>query len=118
MLYVPNVFKVEPIYVTGYVRTPGAQRVRGPLNLLQAVALSGGFEVSANREEVIIHRRDGTTLEVPFAFAPIDGTAQQVLLYPGDVLEVKKKFEINWNLVSTFGYIVISGITPILNLAN
>ena len=30
VLFVPNVFKVEPIYVTGYVRTPGAQRVRGP----------------------------------------------------------------------------------------
>ena len=46
---VPNLFKVEPIYVTGYVRNPGAQRVRGPLNLSQAVALAGGFEVSANR---------------------------------------------------------------------
>ena len=63
VLFVPNVFKVEPIYVTGYVRAPGAQRVRGPLNLSQAVALSGGFEESANREEVLIHRRDGTTVE-------------------------------------------------------
>ena len=26
VLFVPNVFKVEPIYVTGYVRAPGAQR--------------------------------------------------------------------------------------------
>lgn len=117
VLYVPNVFKVEPIYVTGYVRNQGAQRVRGPLNLSQAVALSGGYEVSANREEVIIHRSDGTTIEVLLTpDTPEATTPQQVLLYPGDILEVKKKFEVNWGLVSTFAYIVISGITLIVNL--
>ena len=118
VLFVPNVFKVEPIYVTGYVRTPGAQRVRGPLNLSQAVALSGGFDTSANREEVLIHRQDGSTIKVAFTSTPADGTTQQILLYPGDVLEVEEKFQVNWGLVSTLGYILISGITLILNLAN
>ena len=116
VLFVPNVFKVEPIYVTGYVRTPGAQRVRGPLNLSQAVALSGGFEAASDREEVIIHRTDGTTVEVPFRSEPVDGVPQQVLLYPGDILEVKKKFQVNWSLVSTFAYILIGGISLIVNL--
>ena len=118
VLFVPNVFKVEPIYVTGYVRTPGAQRVRGPLNLSQAVALGGGFEASANREEGLIHRKDGTTIEVPFRPDPADGAAQPVLLYPGDILEVKKKFQVNWGLVSTFAYILIGGISLIVNLTN
>ena len=116
VLFVPNVFRVEPIYVTGYVRTPGAQRVRGPLNLLQAVALSGGFEASANREAALIHRRDGTTLKVPFTSTPPDSAMQQVLLYPGDVLEVEEKFQVNWSLVSTFAYIVIAGISLTLQL--
>ena len=116
VLFVPNVFKVEPIYVTGYVRTPGIQRVRGPLNLSQAVALAGGFEESADRKEVLIHRRDGTMLEVPFASAPTDGMTQQILLYPGDILEVKKKFQVNWSLVSTLAYIVIAGISLTLQL--
>ena len=115
VLFVPHV-KVEPIYVTGYVHSPGAQRVREPLRLSQAVALSGGFEASANREEVLIHRRDGTTLEVPFTSGPADGTTQQVLLYPGDILEVKKKFQVNWGLVSTLAYIVISGAGIIIQL--
>lgn len=115
-LYVPNAFKTEPIYITGQVRVPGAQRVRGPLNLPQAIALSGGFEDSANREVVTIRRRDGTTFETRFLFSSTDETKQQVLLYPGDTLEVAKKFTINWGLVSTFGYIVISGVTLILNL--
>ena len=118
VLFVPNVFKVEPIYVTGYVHNPGAQRVRGPLKLAQAVALSGGFEAAANREEVLIHRRDGTTLVVPFMSDSAGGATQQVLLHPGDILEVKKKFQVNWGLVSTFAYILIGGISLIVNLTN
>ena len=113
----PNVFKVEPIYVTGYVRNPGAQRVRGPLNLSQAVALAGGFEVSANREEMLIHRRDGTTVAISLTPDTPEGTTpQQVLLYPGDILEIKKEFQVNWGLVSTFAYILISGIGIIIQL--
>ena len=118
LLYLPNVFKVEPIYVTGYVRNPGAQRVRGPLNLSQAVALSGGFEVSANREVVLVHRRDGMTVEVLLTPDTTEATTpQQVLLYPGDILEIKKKFEVNWGLVTTFAYIIIAGVGIVIQLA-
>ena len=116
VLFVSNIFKVEPIYVTGYVRTPGAQRVRGPLKLSQAIALSGGFEASANRKEVLIHRRDGTTLKVPFTVSLANGTTQQILLYPGDILEVEKKFQVNWSLVSTIVYIVATGVSIVVNL--
>ena len=116
VLFVPNVFKVEPIYVTGYVHAPGAQRVRGPLTIARALALAGGFEASANREEVLIHRRDGTTIETSFTFNPAEGEARQMLLYPGDILEVKKKFQVNWGLISTFAYIVISGVGIIIQL--
>ena len=118
VLFVPNIFKVEPIYVTGYVRTPGAQRVRGPLTIAQAVALAGGFEASANREAIVIYRRDGTAMKTSFAFTPADGESRQVLLYPGDILEVKKKFQVNWALVSTFANIVIVGVSLIVNLTN
>ena len=118
VLYVPNVFKVEPIYVTGYVRNPGAQRVRGPLNLSQAVALAGGFDVAANREEVVIHRCAGMIEEVSLIPDPVEGAPpQQTLLYPGDILEVKKEFQVNWSLVSTFAYILIAGVGIIIQLA-
>ncbi len=118
VLFVPNIFKVEPIYVTGYVRNPGAQRVRGPLGISQAIALGGGYDVSADREEVLIHRHDGTTLEVVLKPDPTGSTPQQLpLLYPGDILEVKKKFEVNWSLVTTFAYIIIAGVGIIIQLA-
>lgn len=118
VLFVPNVFKVDPIYVIGYVREPGAQRVRGPLTIARAIALSGGFDASANREEIRIHRRDGTSQEVLFTFDVVESEEQPILLYPGDVLEVKKKFEINWNLVSTIVYILATGVSLVVNLTN
>ena len=96
VLFVPNAFKVEPIYVIGYVRNPGAHRVREPLTLAQAVALAGGFEEVAERKNVTIHRRDGTSLEHPFTAS---GT-EVILLYPGDILEVDKRFQLSWGLVS------------------
>ena len=118
VLFIPS-FKTEPIYVTGYVRNPGPQSVRRPLNLLEAVALGGGFDVSADREEAIIHRQGGATIEVPFTFNPTEGTPQQqILLYPGDILEIKKKFRVDWGLISTLAYIVVSGVSIILQLRN
>ncbi len=105
VLFVPNAFKVTPIYIIGYVQAPGAQRVRGPVTLAQAIALAGGFEDLANRENVIIHRRDGSSIEHPFVFnykgAGSNTREDLVLLYPGDILEVDKRFQVNWGLVST-----------------
>ena len=96
VLFVPNAFKVEPIYVIGYVRNPGAHRVREPLTLAQAIALAGGFEEAANRENVTIHRRDGTSLEHLFTAR----STEVILLYPGDILEVDKRFQLSLGLVS------------------
>ena len=99
VLFVPNAFKIEPIYVIGYVRNPGAQRVREPRTLAQAIALAGGFEETADRKNVTIHRRDGTSLKHPFTAS--SGT-EAILLYPGDILEIDKRFQLNWGLVNTF----------------
>ncbi len=104
VLFVPNAFKVTPIYVIGYVQTPGPYRVRGPLPLAQAIALAGGFGEQADREHVIIYRKDGNRVESPFAFEyerDVNTVAETILLYPGDILEVNKRFQLNWGLVST-----------------
>ena len=115
VLFVPNAFKVEPIYVTGYVRTPGAQRVRGPLTLAKAIALAGGFEDAANRKEVRIYRRDGTSTKHPFT----DNKAgRSILLYPGDIVEVDKRFQINWSLMSTIASTAIGLTYLIINLTS
>lgn len=109
VLFVPNAFKVEPIYVIGYVRNPGAHRVRGPLTLSQAVAIAGGFEEAADRQNVTIHRGDGTNLKHPFTAS--SGT-EAILLYPGDILEVDKRFQLSWGMVST----VVSTVSVLTTL--
>ncbi len=111
VLFVPNANKMEPIYVTGYVREPGAQRVRGPLTINKAIALAGGFEDEANSKKLFIHRADGTIIEHNYIVG-VDTT----LLYPGDILEVKKRFQLNWGMVSTIVSTTIAITYFIINL--
>ena len=111
VLFVPNAIKMEPIYVTGYVHEPGAQRVRGPLTINKAIALAGGFEDEANSKKLFIHRVDGTIIEHNYMVG-IDTT----ILYPGDILEVKKRFQLNWGMVSTIVSTTIAITYFIINL--
>lgn len=111
VLFIPNAFKVEPIYVNGYVRTPGAHKVQVPMTIQKAIAIAGGFENEANRNKVHIHRSDGTTL-----VHEIEPGIDKILLYPGDVLEIEKKFEVNWGLISTISTTVIGVTYFIINL--
>lgn len=111
VLFVPNAIKVEPIYITGYVRVPGAQRVRGPLTIQKAIALAGGFEDEANKKQMFIHRIDGTTIEHIYEIG-VDKT----VLYPGDILEVKKRFQLSWGLISTITSTAIAVTYFMINL--
>lgn len=60
-------FGSQQIFVGGEVTTPGAFDVAGPIDALQAVALAGGFETTARRQEVIVISRPpggGRTVQV------------------------------------------------------
>ena len=111
VLFIPNAFKEEPIYVNGYVRTPGAHKVRGAMTIQKAIAIAGGFENEANRKKVHIHRSDGTTL-----VHEIKPGIDKILLYPGDILEIDRKFEVNWGLISTISTTVIGITYFVINL--
>ena len=97
-LYVPNANRIEPIYVLGYVRNPGRHKVRGPIAPLKAIALAGGSEKEANLKKVKITRKDETVQEVNLN-AP---EALEILLHPGDILEIPKGRQINWPVVLSF----------------
>lgn len=112
VLFIPNAFKVEPIYVNGYVRSPGAHEVRGPMTIQKAIATAGGFENEANRKKVYIHRSDGTTIA-----HKIEPGVDDVLLYPGDIIEIQKKFAVNWSLISTVATTAIVVTSFIINLS-
>ena len=116
-MYIPSAFKVEPVHVLGYVRNPGAYRIREPINPREAISMAGGFEELAKRGEVKIWRADGSIEEILLNWEDDeDSVGNRTLLYPGDSLEVGKRFHINWSFflsvvslatTATFSYLVI-----------
>jgi polysaccharide biosynthesis/export protein len=84
---------VDPVvYVMGEVNNPGSVPIRGPLTVLQALAVTGGFKDFANPKDIKILRRgaDGTTVAtIPFNYRDaIKPDAKVVYLQPGDTVVV------------------------------
>lgn len=111
VLFVPNAIKIEKIYVIGYVRVPGAKDVRGPVTINKAIASAGGFEDEADSKKLYIHRADGTNIEHNYVVGK-----DTTVLYPGDTLEVKKRFQLNWGMISTIASTTIALTYFIINL--
>ncbi|MCG9128729.1 SLBB domain-containing protein [Candidatus Poribacteria bacterium] len=111
VLFVPNRFKIEPIYVTGYVRTPGAQSIEGPVSVQKAIAIAGGLDDAADRKTFHIHRKDGKTEVHKFQVG-----SDTILIYPGDILEIHKKYQVNWVLISTLTATAIGFTSFLINV--
>jgi polysaccharide export outer membrane protein len=84
---------VDPVvYVMGEVNNPGSVPIRGPLTVLQALAVTGGFKDFANPRDIKILRRgpDGATVAtIPFNYKDaIKPDAKVVYLQPGDTVVV------------------------------
>ena len=98
VLYVPNAYKVERMYVLGYVHQPGAHKIRAPITVQQALALAGGADEKANRNKAIIRRANGNIEHVTLS----SNNNSKILIHPGDSVEVPKKFEVNWSQILSF----------------
>jgi polysaccharide export outer membrane protein len=84
---------VEPVvYVMGEVNQPGSVPMRGPMTVLQALAVAGGFKEFANTKGIRILRRNGDATKVEtIAFNYKDAVkpdAQVVYLREGDTVVV------------------------------
>lgn len=99
-VYVPSAFSVDPVHVLGYVRNPGPYRIRDPITPREGISRAGGFEELAKREEVKVWRKNGTIEEITLDWGDDeDAAGSKTLLYPGDSLEIGKRFHINWSFV-------------------
>lgn len=80
-LFVP---KAEQFYIHGQVQKPGTYTLDRPLNVMQALSVSGGFNPRANTRGVVLYRKQS------------DGTVESVNvdlsdpIRDGDVLFVKE----------------------------
>ena len=81
----------RPFFVLGEVAHPGAYPVRGSMNVLQALALSGGPTEYANRGSIVVirHGNDGKESRYHVNYRQIiSGKAQAIQLVPGDTVFV------------------------------
>jgi len=79
-----EVLNYRPFYIIGEVNNPGSYQYVNGMNVINAVALAGGFTYRADQDDIIISRggADGDELEA--------NLTTEVL--PGDIVEVTERF--------------------------
>jgi polysaccharide export outer membrane protein len=82
------------IHVMGEVATPGSIPMRGPMTVLQALAMAGGFKEFANTKDIRILRKPSGILKtvetISFNYNDaIKGNTPPVFLSPGDMVVVR-----------------------------
>jgi len=82
----------EKIYLIGAVRKEGSIVMKSPLNVLQAIAESGGLTDYAKRSKIYILRGDrGHQERIPFDYEAVlkgQKIEQNIVLRPGDTVVV------------------------------
>jgi polysaccharide biosynthesis/export protein len=80
------------VFVTGRVTTPGAYALKGPLTVMQALALAGGITDYADAKNINVLRIvGGRTLGFKFNYKDVANgkkLQQNILLLPGDTVVV------------------------------
>ena len=80
-----EVIESRPFYIMGEVRAPGSYSYVNGMNILQAVAISGGFTYRANRKSIDVLRGNNTPSD-PVAMLPKES------IKPGDIIYVRERF--------------------------
>ncbi|MEM9469965.1 MAG: polysaccharide biosynthesis/export family protein [Pseudomonadota bacterium] len=75
----------RPFYILGEVRRPGSYNYVAGMNVLQAVAISGGFTYRANRKDIEVLRGSAAPAD-PIELSPLDD------VNPGDIIYIKERF--------------------------
>ncbi len=82
----------KQIFIFGDVKSPGAYPYRSRATIVEAIALAGGFEVRAQRNEILLTRQSsGEPLQVKVPVQDIvEGRRRNLLLMPGDIIFVPR----------------------------
>jgi polysaccharide export outer membrane protein len=77
----------RPFYIIGEINKPGEYPYVNQMNVLNAVAVAGGFTYRANKDEVYI-RREGATKEEKFE----SDQDHPIKVNPGDIVRIPERF--------------------------
>jgi protein-tyrosine phosphatase len=113
VIYVPS-SQDNKIFVLGEVNKPGLVRFTEPIDVVEAISEAGGFEVTANRSQVVVVRGGP---HQPKAYAinalkMLEGdTSERFLLDWHDIVYVPRTAIANWN-------VFLSQILPTITAIN
>ena len=84
-------YATQTISVLGEVKTPGTYSITAPRSILDAVALAGGLNGTADRHITVQHRnRTSTPVTYNLSNDSDEAIRNQVAVYPGDVILVPR----------------------------
>ncbi len=99
------------IFILGDVYRSGEQTIFEPIDVVKALALSGGLKSSRNNIMRIV-RVNGDVIEISlkeFFKKKKASEMEKYILCPGDTLFVPEQFKIPWGVISTvFGIVAVS----------
>jgi polysaccharide export outer membrane protein len=78
------------VYIMGEVSNPGSIPLNGPMSVLQALAMAGGFREFANTKDIRVLRRASRGVQtIAFNYKnAVKGEGTPVMLQPGDTIIV------------------------------
>jgi polysaccharide export outer membrane protein len=81
----------QSVFVMGEVRSSGPVQMKGPLSVMQAIAMAGGFSEFANKKDIRIQRQTATGVKMlTFNYKrALEENLPPMLLQAGDVVVVK-----------------------------
>ncbi|OFW84100.1 MAG: hypothetical protein A2018_04440 [Alphaproteobacteria bacterium GWF2_58_20] len=80
-----EVLNYRPFYILGEVQNPGSYPYVEGINVMNAIALAGGFTYRAKEDDFLITRASNVN-EAKQAFGP------DAVILPGDIIEVQERF--------------------------
>ena len=76
---------VQPFYILGEVKTPGSYPYTADLDLFKAVAIAGGYTPRADKEDIVIIRKEnGERVTIK--------ADENTEILPGDSIKVEQRF--------------------------
>ena len=79
-----EILNYRPFYILGEVKTPGSYPFQNNMNVLNAVALAGGFSYRAKQDGFLLQRGGSNSAGIL-----VTGDTQ---LLPGDIITVRERF--------------------------
>ncbi|MFQ5768557.1 MAG: polysaccharide biosynthesis/export family protein, partial [Acidobacteriota bacterium] len=84
----------EHFFIKGQVKSPGRYPVDRGTTILRAISLAGGFGEYANQKKIeLLRAKDGEMVRLVINVEKIEKRkAEDILVLPGDIINVKAKF--------------------------